>query len=153
MLLNARRVDHLKVMILLVIADVTDARRAAEQQKVLLGELQRRVKNLLMNVRALWQLTAQGSSTLEGFTKAFDDRLDAMARTQDLLVRGVGLRVCCSLLFLPFSVESLWVETGVAGRKPDASFRFCDRFDQVLNGLKNRLDLLALFFLFRAQLL
>jgi two-component system CheB/CheR fusion protein len=41
-----------------------------------------------MNVRALSQLTAGTSSTIEGFTKAFDDRLDAMARTQDLLVGG-----------------------------------------------------------------
>jgi two-component sensor histidine kinase/PAS domain-containing protein len=89
MCLNARRVDHLK-LILLVIEDVTDARRADTRQKVLLGELQHRVKNLMMNVRALSQLTAQGSSTLETFTKVFDDRLDAMARTQDLLVRGAG---------------------------------------------------------------
>jgi two-component sensor histidine kinase len=86
MCLNARRVDHLKI-ILLVIEDITERRRTHTQQQVLLGELQHRVKNLLMNVRALSQLTALGSPTLTDFTKAFDDRLDAMARTQDLLVR------------------------------------------------------------------
>ncbi len=87
MLLNARRVDQIK-FILLVIEDVTDQRRADVQQKVLLGELQHRVKNLLMNVRAVSQQTLQGASSLEAFADSFDGRLDAMARTQDLLVRG-----------------------------------------------------------------
>lgn len=87
MLLNARRVNHLR-LILLVIEDVTEKKRAHVQQKVLLGELQHRVKNLLMNVRALSRLTGQGASSKEAFTEVFDARLDAMSRTQDLLVRG-----------------------------------------------------------------
>jgi two-component sensor histidine kinase/PAS domain-containing protein len=87
MLLNARRVDAM-ALILLVIEDVTEQKRAAAQQTLLLGELQHRVKNLLMSVRALAHLTQQGASSLEAFAQAFDGRIDAMARTQDLLVRG-----------------------------------------------------------------
>jgi two-component sensor histidine kinase/PAS domain-containing protein len=89
MLLNARRIDHLK-LILLVIEDVTEARRTAVQQKILLGEAQHRVKNLLMTVRALSQLMVQSSSSLEAFAESFDARLEAMARTQDLLVHEPG---------------------------------------------------------------
>jgi two-component sensor histidine kinase/PAS domain-containing protein len=91
MLLNARRVDSIQ-LILLVIEDVTDQRQSAAQQnarqKMLLGELQHRVKNLLTNVRALAQQTLQGASSLDAFADSFDGRLDAMARTQDLLVSG-----------------------------------------------------------------
>ncbi|HYP12938.1 MAG TPA: HWE histidine kinase domain-containing protein [Bryobacteraceae bacterium] len=89
MLLNARRIDHLK-LILLVIEDVTDARRARKEEVAVLAESQHRVKNLLMTVQALYQLTSQSSSSLEGFAESFDARLDAMARTQDLLVRELG---------------------------------------------------------------
>ena len=89
MVLNARRINHLK-LILLVIEDATEAKRAAMQQKLLLGEAQHRVKNLLMTVRALSQLTAESSSSMEGFAESFDARLDTMARTQDLLVREPG---------------------------------------------------------------
>ncbi len=87
MLLNARRINHLK-LILVVIEDVTEKKRSDVQQTLLLGELRHRVKNLLMTVRALSQLTLQGASSLENFAESFDGRLEAMARTQDLLVQG-----------------------------------------------------------------
>jgi two-component system CheB/CheR fusion protein len=57
---------------------------------MLLGELQHRVKNLLMTVRSLSHLTMRGASSLEGYAESFDGRLNAMARTQDLLVRESG---------------------------------------------------------------
>ena len=87
MILNARRLDH-EHLILLAIRDVTDARRAAAQSEALMGELQHRVKNILNNVRAIVAQTGQSSSTLEGFIEAFDARLRALARAQDLLVGG-----------------------------------------------------------------
>jgi two-component sensor histidine kinase len=87
MLLNACRLDH-EHLILLAIRDVTEARRAEAQRNALTGELQHRVKNILNNVRALAAQTRQGSRTLDEFIEAFDARLSALARTQDLLVRG-----------------------------------------------------------------
>lgn len=87
MKLNARRLDHQQI-ILLAIRDVTETRKAAEQQRVLMGELQHRVKNILANVRALSQQTRRNSTTLDEFTEAFDSRLDALARVQDLLMRS-----------------------------------------------------------------
>ncbi len=87
MLVNACRLDH-ENLVLLAIRDVTEERRAKAQQEALMGELQHRIKNILNNVRALSAQTRRSSPTLEAFAKAFDARLQALARTQDLLVRG-----------------------------------------------------------------
>ena len=87
MRLNARRLDH-EHLILLAIRDVTEERRADAQRAALTGELQHRVKNILNNVRAIAGQTRQSSCTLDEFFEAFDARLSALARTQDLLVRG-----------------------------------------------------------------
>ncbi len=89
MLLNARRINHHRC-ILLAIQDITASRRSEGEQKLLMGELQHRVKNILMNVRALANQTRRGSRSLEDFSQSFEGRLDALARTQDLLVRSIG---------------------------------------------------------------
>ncbi len=51
MVLNARRLDHLN-LIVLAIRDITEERAARQRQDVLTGELQHRVKNILNNVPA-----------------------------------------------------------------------------------------------------
>jgi PAS domain S-box-containing protein len=87
MLLNARRLDHLD-LILLAIRDVTEERQAAGRQKALTGELQHRVKNILNSVSALASQTRRRSRTLDEFMAAFEARLGALGRTQDLIVRS-----------------------------------------------------------------
>jgi two-component sensor histidine kinase/PAS domain-containing protein len=87
MRLNARRLDQ-EHLILLAIRDVTEARRADAQRAALTGELQHRVKNILNNVRAIAAQTRHRSRTLDEFIGAFDARLGALARTQDLLARA-----------------------------------------------------------------
>jgi two-component sensor histidine kinase len=87
MLLNARQLDHLK-FVLLAIRDVTAQRLADSAQNALMGELQHRVKNILNSVRSLAQQTRQRSRSLDEFGESFDHRLDALARTQDLLLRA-----------------------------------------------------------------
>jgi two-component sensor histidine kinase/PAS domain-containing protein len=87
MLLNGRRLDHLD-LIILAIRDITEQRRAEVQQKTLTGELQHRVKNILNSVRALALQTRRRSATLEDFFQAFDARLFALARSQDLVVKS-----------------------------------------------------------------
>jgi len=113
MLLNARRIDHLK-LILVVIEDVTEATHAAKKQKLLLGEAQHRVKNLLMTVRALSQLTLQSSSSLESFAESFDARLDAMTRTQDLLVHDLRASALLN--------EIVRLELQAIGAKEDSTY-------------------------------
>jgi two-component sensor histidine kinase len=85
MLLNARRLDHLD-LVLLAIRDVTEKLRIEAQQHTAMGELQHRVKNILANVRGVFVLSRRHSLTVEDFAASFEDRLDALARTQDLLV-------------------------------------------------------------------
>lgn len=64
--------------------ELATARRRTE---LLLAELQHRVKNLLANVQALARRTRKSSRDLDEFAAAFEDRLAALARTQDLLIR------------------------------------------------------------------
>jgi PAS domain S-box-containing protein len=87
MLLNARRLDHLD-LIVLAIRDVTDQHRHEAEQKALMGELQHRVKNILANVQALVSITRKGSRSLEEFETKLQSRLQSLARTQDLLLRS-----------------------------------------------------------------
>lgn len=86
MLLNGRRLDHMP-QILLAIWDVTEQRRHQADQRVLMGELQHRVKNILANVQATATATLRRSRSLEEFEEAFLQRLASMARTQDVLMR------------------------------------------------------------------
>lgn len=66
---------------------------AADRSNILLGELQHRVRNMLLNVRTLAKRTARSSASLEAFVAAFDARLMALARTQELLTQGSAVSV------------------------------------------------------------
>lgn len=87
MLLNARRLDHLNY-VLLAIRDVTEQRQHEFRQSALMGELQHRVKNILSNVRAMATQTGKRSQSFPDFFNAFEARLGALARAQDLLVKN-----------------------------------------------------------------
>lgn len=95
MLLNARRLDHTN-LILLAIRDITEQLQHEVRQKALMGELQHRVKNILGKVRSMARQTRRRHRSLDEFIEAFDARLDALARTQDLLLttpsRAIQLR-------------------------------------------------------------
>jgi PAS domain S-box-containing protein len=83
MLLNACRVDHLQ-LILLAIEDITERRRAEQEREMLLGELNHRVKNLFAVVRAL-VTQSDGARSAEEYRQVLLGRMDALARTHDLL--------------------------------------------------------------------
>ncbi|MGA7383456.1 MAG: HWE histidine kinase domain-containing protein [Methylocella sp.] len=85
MLLNGRRLNHMN-LVLLAIRDVTEQRKQEFRQHTLMGELQHRVKNILSLVRALAIQTRKRSRGLDDFFTAYDARLGALARVQDLLV-------------------------------------------------------------------
>ena len=69
--------------------DVTEQREAEARQRLLLNELNDRVKNALAGAQALAAHTARGgaSETPGGFVRAFEERLRALARAHDLLTR------------------------------------------------------------------
>ncbi|MBX9698937.1 MAG: PAS domain S-box protein [Acetobacteraceae bacterium] len=68
-----------------IMRDMTEQRRAAETQQVLVGELNHRVKNILMAVQSLAEQTIRTTDTPSAFVTALRGRLAAMARAHDLL--------------------------------------------------------------------
>jgi len=79
-----------------VLLDISELKRGQVQQQVLLHELQHRVKNIITTVGALASRMLKSSVSLEEFTTAFTGRLNAMAKTHELLTasnwQGAGLR-------------------------------------------------------------
>lgn len=67
--------------------DITERRRAERRQRLLLAELQHRVKNILAVVRSVLTRTLESSTTLEDFSAHLAGRIGALARTQGVLAR------------------------------------------------------------------
>lgn len=65
--------------------DVTDRVRAEEQQKLLLDELNHRVKNTLATVQAIAAHTLRNHTDPKAFRELFEARLMALSGTHDLL--------------------------------------------------------------------
>ena len=68
--------------------DVTERKRAEERQKLLLNELNHRVKNTLAAVQSIAAQTLRNTPDVEAFQPAFEARLLALSHTHDLLTRG-----------------------------------------------------------------
>jgi PAS domain S-box-containing protein len=67
------------------ILDVTERRRAEATQRLLLGELNHRVKNNLATVQAIANQTLRSSPDLDAFAQDFSGRLQALAKSHSLL--------------------------------------------------------------------
>jgi PAS domain S-box-containing protein len=68
--------------------DITGRKRADEHQRLLIAELDHRVKNVLARVAVVAMYTRQGSSTMDGFIEALDRRIQSMAVAHELLSQG-----------------------------------------------------------------
>jgi len=75
--------------------DVTERKRANEHQRLLVAELDHRVKNVLARVGVVAMYTRQGSSTMDEFTQTLDQRIQSMAVAHELLSanKWQGVRV------------------------------------------------------------
>lgn len=62
--------------------------RSLEERDMLMHELQHRVRNMLANISVLAKRTGQGSDSFGDFFASFDERLSALARTQNMLLKG-----------------------------------------------------------------
>src|SRR5262245_41356758 len=75
--------------------DITRRKRAKEREKMLMAELDHRVKNVLARVAMLAMCSRDGSSSIEEFTRSLDGRIQSMAAAHALLSQegwhGVGL--------------------------------------------------------------
>ena len=73
-----------------MLVDITERKRAEEQQALLVRELHHRVKNTLATVQAIMGSTARSADTIEDFKTALIGRIGALAKTHRLLTDEVG---------------------------------------------------------------
>jgi PAS domain S-box-containing protein len=67
--------------------DITDSKQAEARQRLLIAELNHRVKNTLATVQSLAQQSLRSADAPPGFAATFGSRLLALARAHDLLTR------------------------------------------------------------------
>jgi len=88
------------------VLDVTERRRSAEHQRLLINELNHRVKNTLATVHSIAAQTLRHSTSLDAFNRAFIDRIMALSQTHNLLTqakwRGTDLRKLLEAELLPY---------------------------------------------------
>jgi PAS domain S-box-containing protein len=70
-----------------VVQDVTERKEAEKRQKLLIDELNHRVKNTLATVQSLATQTARGTDSPDAFRRAFEGRLIALSLAHDQLTR------------------------------------------------------------------
>jgi PAS domain S-box-containing protein len=68
-----------------MLIDISERKRADEQQALMVRELHHRVKNTLATVQAIMGSTARSSDTIEDFKTALIGRIGALAKTHLLL--------------------------------------------------------------------
>ncbi|MEY9185498.1 CheR family methyltransferase [Bradyrhizobium sp. USDA 313] len=86
-ILPYRSIDNFIAGVVITFVDVTAITRAEERQRLLLAELQHRVRNTLGVVRSIARRSAESSTTVEECASHLDGRLSAFARTQAMVTR------------------------------------------------------------------
>ncbi|MCZ6835265.1 MAG: PAS domain-containing protein [Planctomycetota bacterium] len=93
---EARIVPLRDAEMIVIARDITSRKDAENRQRLMMDELDHRVKNTLASILALHEHTRQSSETMEEYSERFSARLLAMARMHETLARnewhGVGLR-------------------------------------------------------------
>jgi chemotaxis methyl-accepting protein methylase/two-component sensor histidine kinase len=82
-----RSLDDCIAGAVITFVDVTQIKRAEERQRLLLAELQHRVRNTLGVVRSIARRSANNSATVDEYAAHLDGRLSAFARTQAMVTR------------------------------------------------------------------
>jgi two-component sensor histidine kinase len=70
-----------------MLVDISERKKAENEQKILIDELNHRVKNTLATVQSLAGQTARHADGLQDFGERFEARLLALSRAHDLLTR------------------------------------------------------------------
>src|SRR5207248_403115 len=86
-ILPYRSIDNFIAGVVITFVDVTAITRAEERQRLLLAELQHRVRNTLSVVRSIARRSAETSTSVDEYASHLDGRLNAFARTQALATR------------------------------------------------------------------
>jgi PAS domain S-box-containing protein len=70
-----------------MLVDITERKEAENRQKLLIDELNHRVKNTLATVQSLAGQTARSAGSVQDFVTTFEGRVLALARAHDLLTK------------------------------------------------------------------
>jgi PAS domain S-box-containing protein len=91
--------------------DITERKRAEEQQQLLMHELNHRVKNTLATVQSIAAQTFRNREGMDEATRGFEGRLLALARAHDVLTRenweGASLSEIVAQAIEPFAVAGV----------------------------------------------
>lgn len=74
--------------VLVICEEVTEQVLAERRVHLLMQEMNHRVKNSLATVQSLVMLSAAGAKSVQEFASSLGERISAMARAQDILLRG-----------------------------------------------------------------
>jgi PAS domain S-box-containing protein len=92
-----------------VVQDITERKAADERQKILIDELNHRVKNTLATVQSLAAQTAHGAPSQKAFQQAFEGRLIALGKAHDQLTsrhwENADLRAILSAVTAPYGTH------------------------------------------------
>jgi PAS domain S-box-containing protein len=96
--------------------DITDQKCTEERQKVLMAELDHRVKNVLARVDVVAMSTRQSSNSVDEFVRSLRGRIQSMAVAHNLLSQsgwlGVGLTSLVHTQLAPYATD---VNTRISG--------------------------------------
>jgi two-component sensor histidine kinase len=70
-----------------MLVDITERKQAENRQKILIAELNHRVKNTLATVQSLAGQSARHAESLDDFSQRFETRLLALSSAHDLLTQ------------------------------------------------------------------
>jgi PAS domain S-box-containing protein len=91
--------------------DISERKRAEDQQRVLVAELDHRVKNVLATVTAIVTQTRNAGNSVTDFVTALDSRIKSLARTHELLSlsrwSGVSLEEIARREFAPYAADNV----------------------------------------------
>jgi len=73
--------------------EVTERVEGDERRKLLADEMNHRVKNVLATVQSLAMLTGKSAKSVAEFRAILSGRIEAIAKTQDLLIGGVSQKL------------------------------------------------------------
>jgi PAS domain S-box-containing protein len=102
---------------IVTLTDITERKRAEEQQTVLVAELNHRVKNILAIVQSVAGQTLRTSPSLPAFNKAFSGRIQAVSMAHDILTQtrwtGIALNELLATVLAPYGLgEGRFVTEG-----------------------------------------